>query len=192
MNAEIVATGSELVLGETIDTNSAYLARHLAAMGITVLRTTGVGDSEAHIKAAVDLAPRPRRPGDLHRRAWPDRRRPDPRGGGAGGRAAAGVPPAPARPDRRALPVLRPHHEREQPPAGICAGWRADRREPARHRPVLYRRDRARHGGGAAGRALRDALPVGARDHALSARRSRGDRRDPACGRCTPLARARA
>src|SRR5688572_28949692 len=56
MNAEIVATGSELVLGETVDTNSAYLARHLAAMGITVLRTTGVGDSESHIAAAVDQA----------------------------------------------------------------------------------------------------------------------------------------
>jgi competence/damage-inducible protein CinA-like protein len=44
------------VLGETVDTNSAYLARHLAAMGITVLRTTGVGDSEAHIAAAVGQA----------------------------------------------------------------------------------------------------------------------------------------
>src|SRR5690349_16549282 len=32
MNAEIIATGSELVLGETVDTNSAYLARQLAAI----------------------------------------------------------------------------------------------------------------------------------------------------------------
>ncbi|MFL5804617.1 MAG: competence/damage-inducible protein A [Roseiflexaceae bacterium] len=56
MNAEIVATGSELVLGETVDTNSSYLARQLAAMGITLLRTTAVGDSEAHITAAVGQA----------------------------------------------------------------------------------------------------------------------------------------
>ena len=34
MNAEIIAIGSELLLGETIDTNSAYLARQLAATGI--------------------------------------------------------------------------------------------------------------------------------------------------------------
>lgn len=56
MKAEIVATGSELVLGETIDTNSAYLARNLAAMGITVLRTTCVGDGQEPIRAAVDEA----------------------------------------------------------------------------------------------------------------------------------------
>jgi competence/damage-inducible protein CinA-like protein len=56
MNAEIVATGSELVLGETVDTNSAYLARQLAMMGVTLLRTTGVGDREEQIAAAVGQA----------------------------------------------------------------------------------------------------------------------------------------
>ncbi len=177
MNAEIVATGSELVLGETVDTNSAYLARHLAAMGITVLRTTGVGDSEAHIKAAVEPAPRSRRPGDLHRRAsaqlvddvGPARR------AGAGGRPAAGVPPASRRPGSpRASSPFGPHHERgnRRSRPYVPEGARIVENS-ARHRPILYRRDRARHGGGAAGRALRDALPVGARDHALSARRSR-------------------
>jgi nicotinamide-nucleotide amidase len=56
MKAEIVATGSELALGEIIDTNSAYLARNLTSMGIEVLRTTVVGDSEQIIYEAVSQA----------------------------------------------------------------------------------------------------------------------------------------
>src|SRR4029453_14027735 len=56
MNAEIIATGSELVLGETVDTNSAYLARQLAAIGISLFRKTTVGDNEDRIAAMVDEA----------------------------------------------------------------------------------------------------------------------------------------
>ena len=56
MNAEIIAIGSELLLGETIDTNSAYLARQLAAVGVNVFRTSVVGDNEARIAAAVTEA----------------------------------------------------------------------------------------------------------------------------------------
>ncbi|HEX5690723.1 MAG TPA: CinA family nicotinamide mononucleotide deamidase-related protein, partial [Roseiflexaceae bacterium] len=53
MNAEIIATGSELVLGETVDTNSAYLARQLAALGINLFRKTAVGDNEDRIAEVV-------------------------------------------------------------------------------------------------------------------------------------------
>ena len=56
MNAEIIATGSELVLGETVDTNSAYLARQLAAIGISLFRKTAVGDNEDRIAAVVGEA----------------------------------------------------------------------------------------------------------------------------------------
>jgi nicotinamide-nucleotide amidase len=56
MNAEIIATGSELVLGETVDTNSAYLARQLAAIGINLFRKTAVGDNEERIAAIVGEA----------------------------------------------------------------------------------------------------------------------------------------
>jgi competence/damage-inducible protein CinA-like protein len=56
MNAEIIATGSELVLGETVDTNSAYLARQLAAIGINLFRKTTVGDNQDRIAAVVDEA----------------------------------------------------------------------------------------------------------------------------------------
>lgn len=53
MNAEILAIGSELLLGETVDTNSAYLARQLAAAGIGLFRKSVVGDNQARIVVAI-------------------------------------------------------------------------------------------------------------------------------------------
>ncbi|MCG8346685.1 MAG: CinA family nicotinamide mononucleotide deamidase-related protein [Chloroflexales bacterium] len=53
MKAEIIAIGSELLLGETIDTNSAYLARQLAGVGINLFRKTVVGDNTERIATAV-------------------------------------------------------------------------------------------------------------------------------------------
>ncbi len=53
MNAEIVAIGSELLLGETIDTNSAYLARQLASIGINLFRKTVVGDNMERIVSII-------------------------------------------------------------------------------------------------------------------------------------------
>ena len=56
MNAELIAIGSELLLGETIDTNSAYLARQLAAIGISLFRKTVVGDNQERIAATIGEA----------------------------------------------------------------------------------------------------------------------------------------
>lgn len=56
MNAEILAIGSELLLGETIDTNSAYLAQQLAATGVNLFRKSVVGDNEERIAAAISEA----------------------------------------------------------------------------------------------------------------------------------------
>ena len=53
MRAEIIAIGSELLLGATIDTNSAYLARQLAAAGVNLYRKTVVGDNSERIAATV-------------------------------------------------------------------------------------------------------------------------------------------
>ncbi|PLS78416.1 MAG: competence/damage-inducible protein A [Chloroflexi bacterium] len=44
MEAEIVAIGTELLLGVTVDTNSAYLAQQLATVGVAVRRVTLVRD----------------------------------------------------------------------------------------------------------------------------------------------------
>ena len=56
MNAEIIAIGSELLLGETIDTNSAYLARQMASIGVGLFRKTVIGDNEERIAAAIGEA----------------------------------------------------------------------------------------------------------------------------------------
>ncbi|HUF34666.1 MAG TPA: competence/damage-inducible protein A [Gemmatimonadales bacterium] len=53
MNVELVAVGTELLLGFTVDTNGAEIARALAAHGVRVLRRTAVGDRDEDIRAAV-------------------------------------------------------------------------------------------------------------------------------------------
>lgn len=53
MQIELVTIGDELLLGFTIDTNSAYIAKELAAIGIQVVRRTSVGDDAAQITSAV-------------------------------------------------------------------------------------------------------------------------------------------
>lgn len=42
MKAEILCVGTELLLGDIVNTNAAYLARELAAMGINVYHQTVV------------------------------------------------------------------------------------------------------------------------------------------------------
>ncbi len=53
---ELVTIGTELLLGFTVDTNSAFLAAALAAAGMPVLRRTAVSDDPAQIRDAVDAA----------------------------------------------------------------------------------------------------------------------------------------
>jgi len=45
LKAEIISIGTELLLGETIDTNSNYLSKELPEIGIDLLWTTQVGDN---------------------------------------------------------------------------------------------------------------------------------------------------
>src|SRR5688500_10517371 len=56
MDIEIVTIGDELLLGFTIDTNAAHLARELAAIGGRISRRTTVGDSAGDIADAVSAA----------------------------------------------------------------------------------------------------------------------------------------
>ena len=53
MRIEILTIGDELLLGFTIDTNGAHLARELAAVGIEIVRRGSVGDDAEGIAAAV-------------------------------------------------------------------------------------------------------------------------------------------
>ena len=56
MRCEIVAVGSELLLGQTVDTNSAWLAERLAAHGIDCFFHTTVGDNVGRIASVLRAA----------------------------------------------------------------------------------------------------------------------------------------
>ncbi len=58
MNSEIIAIGTELLLGEIVDTNSARIARVLRDLGIDLWWMCAVGDNESRIAAQVDQARR--------------------------------------------------------------------------------------------------------------------------------------
>ncbi len=56
MHAEIIATGSELLLGEVVDTNSTFIARQLRDIGLNLYFKTVVGDNEARMAEALSIA----------------------------------------------------------------------------------------------------------------------------------------
>jgi nicotinamide-nucleotide amidase len=56
MHAEIVMIGTELLLGEIVDTNATKLAKMLRGIGLDLYYKTTVGDNEARITAVLNLA----------------------------------------------------------------------------------------------------------------------------------------
>lgn len=56
MRAEIISVGTELLLGQIVDTNAAYIARELAELGIDIYFKQTVGDNPGRIQDAVRLA----------------------------------------------------------------------------------------------------------------------------------------
>jgi competence/damage-inducible protein CinA-like protein len=56
MQAEIVVIGTELLLGQIIDTNAAYLAQQLSSIGIDLYYKSTVGDNKARIVEVLRLA----------------------------------------------------------------------------------------------------------------------------------------
>lgn len=55
-SAEILSVGTELLLGDIVDTNSAWLARELATRSIDVYWSQRVGDNRGRIRAALEQA----------------------------------------------------------------------------------------------------------------------------------------
>lgn len=53
MRCEVVAVGTELLLGQIVDTNSAWIGEQLALRGIDSLRQTKVGDNQERIVAVL-------------------------------------------------------------------------------------------------------------------------------------------
>lgn len=56
MIAEIITTGTELLLGQIVNTNAAYLARQLNELGFDVLYQTTVGDNRGRMRQALETA----------------------------------------------------------------------------------------------------------------------------------------
>jgi len=56
MRAEIIAVGTELLLGQIVNTNAQYLSRGLADLGIDVYYQTVVGDNKDRLKQAIGIA----------------------------------------------------------------------------------------------------------------------------------------
>ena len=54
--AILITIGDELLMGQTIDTNSAWMAVQLNAIGIDVVKRIAVGDNKESIKSALDEA----------------------------------------------------------------------------------------------------------------------------------------
>lgn len=56
MNAEIIAVGSELLLGQIANTNAKFISSQLSELGINVYYHTVVGDNEARLLEAIHIA----------------------------------------------------------------------------------------------------------------------------------------
>lgn len=56
MNAEIIAVGSELLLGQIVNTNARFLSKQLADIGVNVFYHTVVGDNPDRLRHAIQIA----------------------------------------------------------------------------------------------------------------------------------------
>jgi nicotinamide-nucleotide amidase len=56
MNAEIITIGDELLIGQTVDTNSAWIGKNIALHGIQISRKTAISDNEDDIISAIKEA----------------------------------------------------------------------------------------------------------------------------------------
>ena len=54
--AEILCVGTELLIGDIVNTNAAYIARRLATLGIGVYRQSVVGDNPARLLEDLNTA----------------------------------------------------------------------------------------------------------------------------------------
>jgi nicotinamide-nucleotide amidase len=55
LKAEIVTTGTEILLGEIVDTNAAWIAQQLRDVGVNLYYKTTVGDNEERIRSVLAL-----------------------------------------------------------------------------------------------------------------------------------------
>jgi nicotinamide-nucleotide amidase len=53
---EIIAVGSELLLGQIVNSNAQFLSQQLAELGMNVYYHTVVGDNPARLQQAINVA----------------------------------------------------------------------------------------------------------------------------------------
>lgn len=58
MIGEIICVGNELLIGDTLNTNTQYLSQQLTLLGVEVAYQSVVGDDEIRLNEAIDLAKR--------------------------------------------------------------------------------------------------------------------------------------
>ena len=56
MNAEIITIGDEILIGQIIDTNSAFIGKELNKIGVSVYQITSVQDEKEHILKSLKEA----------------------------------------------------------------------------------------------------------------------------------------
>ncbi|MAZ72667.1 MAG: competence/damage-inducible protein A [Flavobacteriaceae bacterium] len=56
MLAEIITIGDEILIGQIVDTNSAFISQQLNAIGVKVYQITSIQDDETHILSALEDA----------------------------------------------------------------------------------------------------------------------------------------
>jgi len=56
MNAEIIAVGSELLLGQIANTNAQFISKQLAELGVNVFYHTAVGDNPDRLEQVINIA----------------------------------------------------------------------------------------------------------------------------------------
>lgn len=56
IRTEIIAVGSELLLGQIVNTNAQFLSKELAEVGLNVYYHTVVGDNSARLETAIKIA----------------------------------------------------------------------------------------------------------------------------------------
>lgn len=55
-HAELIAVGTELLLGNVVNTDAQYISEQLATVGVDVLYHTAVGDNPARLREVIDIA----------------------------------------------------------------------------------------------------------------------------------------
>lgn len=55
LNAEIVTSGTEILLGDIVDTNAAWIAQQLREAGVNLFYKSTVGDNEPRLRGVIEL-----------------------------------------------------------------------------------------------------------------------------------------